>query len=294
MRSIRRLILGLVSLTIVLTGCSPSSTHKPGGYYKDDGPGETRPSDIDNIPDATPRIEPLASGANRPYTLFGKRYTPATDPEHTYRVRGTASWYGKKFHGNSTSIGETYDMYAMTAAHPTMPLPSYARVTSTATGRTIIVRVNDRGPFHSNRIIDLSYTAAHKLGFIQQGSGEVIVERILPSEIQSAQANGTTITASASPQATASSTPVVLTEQTAASLGNIYLQVGAFSQPANAQALAQRVNSHFDADLNAAAVHQTGSLYRVRLGPYSDRSTALKIAQQITNQIGVIPSLSTH
>lgn len=309
MTSARQLALWVISTALLLTGCSPSGTHQAGGYYKDDGPGQ-QPANIDQIPDAIPRIEPLASGANRPYTLFGKRYTPATDPEHRYRVRGTASWYGKKFHGNSTSIGEKYDMYAMTAAHPTMPLPSYARVTSSATGRTIIVRVNDRGPFHSNRIIDLSYTAAHKLGIINQGSGDVVVERILASEIRLADAQGTIIKPSEDGHnAITSSIPLSESAMTMTDLpptdnsraeanriGTFYLQVGAFSQPMNAQALAQRVNSQLDHAATAipAVVHQSGALYRVRLGPYSDRNTALNMVQKITTQTGVVPSLATY
>jgi rare lipoprotein A len=309
MANARYLLLGFVSIAVLLAGCSPTGTRK-GGYYQDDGPGDSRPSHLDSIPDAVPRIEPLASGANRPYTVLGKRYTPAADPDHVYRARGTASWYGKKFHGNSTSIGESYDMYAMTAAHPTMPLPSYARVTSSVNGRTIIVRINDRGPFHSDRIIDLSYTAAHKLGIIAQGSAEVVVERILPSEIRSAASQGTTVrvsdqdngaTVSVTPlaePAVAMTTlpPIALSPPVAMTSGGVYLQIGAFSQPANAQALAQRVNSQLDhtTGLNPAAVHQSGTLYRVRLGPYSDRNTAMNAAQKITNQTGVVPSLATY
>ncbi|HYG42763.1 MAG TPA: septal ring lytic transglycosylase RlpA family protein, partial [Bordetella sp.] len=187
-----RLILApiLVGLAVLVAGCSSPGTRKAGGYYQDDGPGANPPSDLDNIPDAVPRLEPLASGANRPYTVFGKRYVPVVDDEQSYQERGIASWYGKKFHGKRTSIGEVYDMYAMTAAHPTMPLPSYARVTSGINGRTVVVRVNDRGPFHSDRIMDLSYAAARKLGIIGPGSGEVTVERILPSEIRMAQSPG--------------------------------------------------------------------------------------------------------
>src|SRR5690606_39969014 len=166
-----RLILApvLLGLAVLIAGCSSTGTRKAGGYYQDDGPGANPPADLDNIPDAVPRLEPLASGANRPYTVFGKRYVPIADSDHPYKERGIASWYGKKFHGQRTSIGEVYDMYAMTAAHPTMPLPSYARVSSSINGRTVIVRVNDRGPFHSNRIMDLSYAAARKLGIIGPG-----------------------------------------------------------------------------------------------------------------------------
>lgn len=329
----RRLLTPLViTLAVIVAGCSSTNTRKAGGYYKDDGPGSNVPSNIDTTPDAIPRIEPLASGANRPYTVLGKRYVPITDPDRPYKAQGVASWYGKKFHGNSTSIGERYDMYAMTAAHPTMPLPSYARVTSRANGRTVIVRVNDRGPFHRGRIIDLSYTAAHKLGLIGRGSGEVTVERILPEEIRLAQSRGSVITATGgtapesnaetitstplpsptlsmtelepTPVATASlaSTPASVMSasaanaQPSAAASGVYLQIGAFSQPANAQALVQRVNGQLDASAanTPAVVQQSGPLYRVRLGPYADRETAMSAAQQVADRTGIMPSLATH
>src|SRR5688500_19555043 len=114
-------------------------------YYADDGPPVVVPADLDRIPDAVPKLEPLHRFANRPYTVLGRDYVPAT-MLRPYRERGVASWYGRKFHGQKTSIGEIYDMFAMTAAHPTLPLPSYARVTSAANGRSVVVRVNDRGP----------------------------------------------------------------------------------------------------------------------------------------------------
>ena len=148
-------------------------------YYKDDGPGDSAPANLDAIPDAVPRLEPLHRFANRPYTVFGREYVPATTLR-PYRERGVASWYGRKFHGEKTSTGETYDMYAMTAAHPTLPLPSYARVTNVATGKSVVVRVNDRGPFLHDRVIDLSFAAAERIGIAQKGSGEVEVEAILP------------------------------------------------------------------------------------------------------------------
>src|SRR5215470_356115 len=160
-------------------GSAPAPTPKP-GYYKDDGPGESPPANLDSIPDAQPRPEALHRFANRPYTVFGREYVPATSLR-PYKERGVASWYGRKFHGEKTSNGETYDMYAMTAAHPTLPLPSYARVTNVATGKSVVVRVNDRGPFLHDRVIDLSYAAAERIGIAQKGSGEVEVEAILPS-----------------------------------------------------------------------------------------------------------------
>ncbi len=158
-----------------------AKARRGGGYYKDDGPDEVPPANLDAIPDAEPRREPLHRYANRPYNVFGQGYVPATALT-AFRQRGRASWYGRRFHGNPTSSGEPYDMYAMTAAHPTLPIPSYVRVTNLANGRAVVVRVNDRGPFHKGRIIDLSYTAAHKLGYVNGGSAEVEVEQILPDE----------------------------------------------------------------------------------------------------------------
>ena len=152
----------------------PSGAARPGGYYLDDGPGANPPPNLDAIPDAVPRLEPLHRFANRPYSVLGRDYVPATELR-PYRERGTASWYGRKFHAQKTSIGEPYDMYAMTAAHPTLPLPSYARVTNLANGRSVVVRVNDRGPFLHGRVIDLSYTAAARLGYVNQGSAQVEV-----------------------------------------------------------------------------------------------------------------------
>lgn len=153
-----------------------------GGYYQDDGPGESPPEGLHDLPDAEPKIEPYSLRGNKPYVVFGKAYTPITD-DRPLKQRGRGSWYGKKFHGQKTSSGEPYDMYKMTAAHPTLPIPSYARVTNIANGNQVIVRVNDRGPFHSSRVIDLSYTAALKLGYIAKGSTELEVERLLPEEI---------------------------------------------------------------------------------------------------------------
>ena len=163
-------------LLVLLAGCG---TTNKGGYYKDDGPGARPPSNLSSIPDAKPRSEPLNRAANRPYEVFGRKYVPLTSVQ-AFRQRGVASWYGKRFHGQKTSSGETYDMYAMTAAHPILPIPSYARVTSVKTGRQVIVRINDRGPFHGGRVIDLSYAAAYRLGLIDSGSGEVEIQSIVP------------------------------------------------------------------------------------------------------------------
>ncbi|ANY14739.1 septal ring lytic transglycosylase RlpA family protein [Bordetella pseudohinzii] len=291
-------LLAMVLLAVALAGCGTTGK-RGGGYYKDDGPGANPPSNLDSIPDAVPRLEPLASGANRPYVVFGKRYVPDTS-ERPFRQEGIASWYGKKFHGNSTSIGESYDMYSMTAAHPTMPVPSYARVTSKLNGRTVIVRVNDRGPFHSDRIMDLSYAAAHKLGIIGPGSGAVVVERILPSEIRGMQAGA----APSGPEPIAlagqpAAVPVALPEPapkppaTALRGAEVYLQLGAFSQPANAQSLVSRINGLMSGE-PAAMVEQADNLYRVRMGPYASREAAMDAVRRVSDRTGILPSLASQ
>jgi rare lipoprotein A len=167
----------IVMTLLILSGCG--SSPRPGGYYKDDGPHERPPANLDRVADAVPRTEPLHKYANRPYEALGKRFVPMTSLQ-PFKQRGMASWYGKRYHGQKTSSGEVYDMYAMTAAHPTLPIPSYARVTSVANGKSVVVRINDRGPFKSDRVIDLSYVAAHKLGYIQAGQARVEVEAIVP------------------------------------------------------------------------------------------------------------------
>lgn len=162
---------------IFVAGCSSTPEKRAGGYYKDDGPGDS--ARLASIADAVPRTEPLHRYANRPYEAMGRKYVPLTRVG-VYKQRGTASWYGKRFHGNPTSSGEKYDMYKMSAAHPILPIPSYARVTNLANGRSVVVRVNDRGPFHAGRAIDLSYAAAHKLGYIAQGNAQVEIEQVVP------------------------------------------------------------------------------------------------------------------
>ncbi|HYU69983.1 MAG TPA: septal ring lytic transglycosylase RlpA family protein [Burkholderiales bacterium] len=172
-----RAFLLVAFVVTALAGCNLEPRHI--GDTRDDGPGGPLPSNPDRIADARPRSEPLNPGANSPYTILGRKYVPYQSLT-PYRARGIASWYGRKFHGKPTSSGERYDMYAMTAAHTILPIPSYARVTNLSNGRSVVVRVNDRGPFHSERIIDLSYAAAYKLGYVNAGSASVEVEAILP------------------------------------------------------------------------------------------------------------------
>ena len=181
-----------VAGAITLAGCASappkgggvSSTRTPGALDPSrDGPEASPPSGLDQVPDATPRVESIRSGGpNKPYEVFGRGYVPFTQ-DRAFRERGLASWYGRKFQGKPTASGEIYDMYAMTAAHPTLPLPSYARVRNPVNNREIVVRVNDRGPFHPGRIIDLSYTAALKLDLLR-GVGPVEVERITYEDIR--------------------------------------------------------------------------------------------------------------
>ncbi|CAB3919123.1 septal ring lytic transglycosylase RlpA family protein [Achromobacter anxifer] len=309
----------MLLLAIAVAGCSSTGGRKKGGgYYKDDGPDANPPSNLDQVPDAVPRVEPYASGANRPYVVFGQRYVPDTSGQ-PYKKRGTASWYGKKFHGNSTSIGESYDMYAMTAAHTTLPLPSYARVTSLVNGKTIVVRVNDRGPFHSDRIMDLSYVAAYKLGLIGPGSGQVIVEAIPQDEIRRLASQGAPA-ATPEPASAIGSSPVAapiaavpvalaaeplsagpapgsapVRQPAAGGIGNVYLQVGAFSQPANAQSLVSRINTQLGAEgAPPASVEQSNNLYRVKIGPYPDRQSALNAVPLVSDRIGILPSIASQ
>ena len=258
---------------------STSTPPRPGGYYKDDGPGENPPANLDAIPDATPRIEALNRFANRPYTVFGRDYVPATTLR-PYKERGIASWYGRKFHSQKTSTGEIYDMYAMTAAHPTLPLPSYARVTNVADGRSVVVRVNDRGPFHAGRIIDLSYAAATRIGIAQKGSGEVVVESILP-------AGAPITTAAAQPLPPVGAAPAPAAIPIAREPGGYVVQLGAFSNYANAQAFVAQAENQIAPLGVEASVHEAGGLFRVVVGPYPTRDEASRTGERLRVALGL-------
>lgn len=171
-----RVVAGLL-LAAALAGCT-------GPRARQDGPPTASGPDLAAIPDAVPRVEPVrAGGPNKPYRVLGRDYVPLP-ADAPYRARGLASWYGRAFHGRPTASGEPYDMYAMSAAHPTLPIPSYARVRNPANGRSVIVRINDRGPFAEGRIVDLSYAAAARIGVLR-GVAPVEVERIGWREIES-------------------------------------------------------------------------------------------------------------
>lgn len=167
---------------LLLAGCA-SGPKVPGGWPDKDGPDPNPPPNLMSVPDAEPRVEMIRTGGpNKPYEVLGRSYVPITSDSPVMQV-GLASWYGRKFHGKPTASGELYNMYSMTAAHPTLPIPSYARVRNPANGKEVIVRVNDRGPFHSTRVIDLSYTAALKLGLLR-GVAPVQLERLTNDEIR--------------------------------------------------------------------------------------------------------------
>ncbi|HVK95261.1 MAG TPA: septal ring lytic transglycosylase RlpA family protein [Noviherbaspirillum sp.] len=286
----------------------PAAGSGRGAYYMDDGPGDAPPEDLLAIPDAEPKVEPYARGGNRPYVVFGKKYTPITE-ERPFKQRGIGSWYGKKFHGQKTSSGERYDMYKMTAAHPTLPIPSYVRVTNVANGKQIIVRVNDRGPFHSGRIIDLSYTAALKLGYLAKGSAELEVERLLPDEIarmasskkqqQEMTAGTISVTAATkdddagvavSPSAVvvspvdipvAGMTMVASASTAAKATQGYYLQLGTYSQAANAEAARTRLAQHSAIALPLLEVVEHGMYYRLYGGPFASKADAATMALRL-------------
>ena len=303
----------------------PAAGSGRGGYYKDDGPGDNPPANLRDVPDAEVRNEPYSTRSNRPYVVFGKTYTPMTDNE-PFTQRGTGTWYGKKFHGQRTSSGEIYDMYKMTAAHPTLPIPSYARLTDIISGKQVIVRINDRGPFHSKRIVDVSYTAALKLGMLAKGSHELLLERILPEEIERMRAAqsaapemvvGVTQTAGTSaagvalagaPEVAAplAATPAAAAPQVAtppapapalqtaaenapAALNSgVYLQLGAYTQPDNANNALAKFKP-YAGRMAMFSVVQSELIYRLYSGPYASRAEAASAAQLLPAALGVKP-----
>ncbi|MFN5189672.1 MAG: septal ring lytic transglycosylase RlpA family protein [Burkholderiales bacterium] len=301
----RRLATFVTSLLLasVLAACSSApktpSTPKPtpskpggqGGYYLDDGPGadaaKNSPAYLDAIPDAVPLAEKFHSGANKPYTVFGRSYAPVVNNE-PFRQTGVASWYGRKFHGNMTSIGEIYDMYAMTAAHPTLPLPSYVRVTNPANAKSVVVRVNDRGPFHSDRIIDLSYAAAHRLDIARRGSGPVTIERVFAGDLSVvASAAPPRVALPTTPPATVIATSPITTDGT-----QLFLQLGAFSSQENANIFRDRMTRELDWNREPIVTVFKDSLWRVRLGPYSSRIEAEAIQSRVKQSHDFSPVIS--
>jgi len=260
----------------------------PGGYLAGDGPGAEAPSDIEGIPDAVPKNEPLHRYANRPYVALGKTYTPLTTLGN-FKERGIASWYGKKFHGQRTSIGEVYDMYAMTAAHPTLPIPSYARVTNVATQKSVVVRVNDRGPFLHERVMDLSYTAAHKLGIVGNGSSGV--------EIESITANvGTNTLVKTDPvQSQPLEKPAIAASSKLPSASsNVYLQLGAFKSQEAAESFVAKMRAELGEVGKQISVFLKDGFVRVHVGPYASQNEARNSADSLKGKLGFKPMLNFH
>lgn len=263
----RRLAVLLPALaSLVAAGCSGTPAARPsGGYYGGDRPPQRLPVDPDSVADAVPRREPLSATGNAPYTALGKRYRPLKSAGG-YVARGTASWYGSKFHGRRTSSGEPYDMFAMTAAHPVLPLPTYVRVTNLDNGKSVVVRVNDRGPFLHGRIIDLSYIAAHKLGIAARGKGRV--------EVRALTAGGDA----------AADHPVSRDAADAA----ILIQIGAYTNRGNARDMRRRIEraGYRVAPPAGGGQDREKPYYRVRVGPFANLDTARIARRNLESLLG--------
>jgi rare lipoprotein A len=251
----------------------PPANSGRGGYYLDDGPGDNPPPNLKDVPDAEVRAEPYSKRSNRPYVVFGKTYTPFTD-DRPYIQRGIATWYGRKFHGQKTSSGELYDMYKMTAAHPTLPIPSFARVTSLDSGKSVVVRINDRGPFHSERVIDVSYTAALKLGLLGKGTHMVEVERLFPGQTARVTVAG--------------AAPEIQAPAQAEIQPGFYLQLGSYTREASAQEAKLKLQEEggLGCDYDVA---RAGSIYRVFCGPFESRKDALDAAADLPAGLKIKP-----
>jgi rare lipoprotein A len=285
-----------VCSVVLLVACGGSAVTKPpakagvgkppavkggGGYYLDDGPGNDAPANIDSIPDAALITEAPIARANRPYVALGQKYIPSI-AYAPYKKQGVASWYGKRYHGRKTSVGEVYDMYAMSGAHTTLPLPSFVKVTNPENGRAVIVRINDRGPFKNDRLIDLSYAAAYKLRLIEQGHGLVEVEAIDTSAEALAKLN-------IQPEKNVNLANSASNTTSAASTSNevFFVQVGAFKNEANGQQLQKKIMGLELADNVGVASVYNGALYRVKLGPYASREAADVSAANIRKRLNI-------
>ncbi len=271
-----------------------------GGFYKDDGP-LALPAGLSLVPEPLPRAEILHRWANNPYTVLGQNFVPLKEVG-TLKQQGVASWYGRKFHGQKTSSGEVYDMFQMTAAHPTLPIPSYARVTNLKNGRSVVVRINDRGPFLKGRVIDLSFLAACRLDYALQGSTEVEVTSLLPGAIEPAAASIAAMTpatgvevqplvtqpliqATALPAAPQAVAPSIEAQAIAVASNGFYLQFGAFGLRSNAENLLAHLARELDEPQAAKLlIQQSGAMFRVRLGPFAQRSLAQLEAEKLIGQ----------
>ncbi len=247
----------------ILSACSFMPVQRPtelpdGAYYEDDGPPTDKGPDPSRIADATPQVEPLSRYGNSPYTVFGKRYYPLASASG-YREVGEASWYGKKFHGRKTSSGEVYDMYKMTAAHKTLPLPTYVSVRMLDTDMSVVVKVNDRGPFLQGRIIDLSYVAARKLGLDQRGTADVEVTVV-----------------------------DVANDMSIARIG-IFIEAARFRLPENAETLRRQLLKEDVGLVDIIPAEVSGvTYYRVRVGPIKEELSIDSFISRIQAITGIL------
>jgi len=268
-------IVGLVSFVIVVNGCSTASK-------KDQDSGPSQPVDWTQVKPVVPRPEPISAYGNPvSYEVYGTTYRVLKSSKN-FKQRGVASWYGSKFHGRRTSSGETYDMLKLTAAHKTLPIPCYVKVTNHENGRELIVKVNDRGPFVKERIIDLSYAAAHKLGMTEKGTAQVSIETINfdsysrpPNTANKRQARSLSQKKSISRE----KVPALDTRGK-----NRFVQVGAYSSQKSAQKLAKILDREIDLPVKISSIKRgSKKLYRVRIGPIE----SLEIATRLANTLNI-------
>ena len=336
-------LVAAIGVLAILAGCASSpprgasttTVRPPSGEARPpargaDGPGANPPPDLAGVADAEPRIETIRpSGPNKPYQALGRDYVPSA-ADAPFVERGLASWYGRKFHGQRTANGEIYDMYAMTAAHPTLPIPSYARIRNPVNGRVVIVRINDRGPFHAGRIVDLSYVAALKLDLLR-GVAPVELERITSDEIRAGtwrrEGDGATRMAAARTSVTPIA-PVTTVEPVVAVVPDpapvdvamaapapasttivsdtaspvrrssdagrgFWIQLGAFREHDGAQSFQRHVGADNDAGWLAPllSTFADAALFRVQAGPYTSRDEAEGAAARVRSALGIVPMI---
>lgn len=279
LRAARQPLLLSLSAALVLAGCASSPPEQSSRYAIKQDRAPTGNFDASDLADAKPRYEaPRRAGNKSPYTVWGRSYQVMASADG-YVERGIASWYGEKFHGHKTSNGEVFDMYAMTAAHKSLPLPSYARVTNLDNGRSVIVRVNDRGPFHGDRLIDLSYAAAKKLGYQSRGTARVEVAAITVREDGSMSLAGR-------PYPSDSRSPAPLAPPTPDGGEALFVQLGSFSVQDSAAGLSARARDHASRQVRIRRVDTAGgAFHRVQVGPFQTPAEA-RVEQQMLEARG--------
>ena len=272
--------LAILLIALCLGACSLTP-----GVEKD---GAGKRIDTTVIPNATPKSEPITNAGNKsPYEVFGKTYR-VLPTSKGYKETGIASWYGTKFHGRLTSNGEIYNMYGMTAAHKSLPIPSYARVTNVANGSSVVVRINDRGPFHGERLIDLSYVAAMKLGYADKGTAKVLIEVIDTEVHPQTLANPPLIIQAALKAAAKSSPPIIASEPVAAAGTGNYLQVGAFRDMALATEMQGKISGLTSKPI---VVRNQDNLFKLWIGPIADNMELLTIKAMLKKTVN-LPAFS--